>query len=125
MEIVTSKRQRDMVNYLLTAVDSRKPPASDIESAVFVLTTLLINSPPVRVPITQPIEFSIAEGTIRTYSGIAFLNCLDGLKVSHFKRCKICNRLFYAAHADSEGCSDRHISTLRQREYRRKEREKK
>jgi hypothetical protein len=98
---------------------SEKPELPDVKIAADALEFLLVNYedwPRARYPVDRPsIELYIDNGVIKTFSWLAFLSGLDGLHMRGFRHCEVCNRRFYAAREDSQACSPRHASTLRQR----------
>src|SRR5215471_12452657 len=94
--------------------------------AARILWGLLVQRKSSRFPITGyemalKFEFGIDDkSTIKIEAGDArSLLDLDGLDLRRIRRCEICNEYYYAPREDSRACSERHTSTLRQRDYRK------
>src|SRR5262245_13308643 len=123
MPTVTKKRQRQIVDMLLRKADSDKRMPAEEAKASDVLEALIShrNDLPFRGDVVLvPFDFSVdRKGLIRVFSWGELLMALDGLAVSRIRQCEICNERFYAPRDDSRACSEKHTSTLRQREYRK------
>ena len=107
---------------LQKAASGQRMPREE-EEAYEVLEALLFNRDRLPFPGEErfvKFDFRIdRKGIISVFSWGELYSAFDGLDVTRFRQCDVCKAPFYAPREDSRGCSEKHTSTLRQRDYRK------